>query len=56
MEVADSIIVRGQQDFSKYNQLNPFEIKIKDDKVLNILNKYKRATYRFAHIGLLFTS
>ena len=44
MEVVDSIIVRGRQDFEKYNQLNLIAVKIEDDKVLNILNKYKRAT------------
>lgn len=56
MEVVDSIIVIGQHDFGKYNQLNPIEVKIEDDQVLNILNKYQRATYRFVPIGLLFTS
>lgn len=30
------IIVRGQQDFEKYNH-HPIQVKIEDDKVLNIL-------------------
>lgn len=41
------IIVRG---------LHPIQVKIEEDKVLNILNKYKRATYGFVLIRLLFTS
>lgn len=49
------IIVRGQQDFEKYNH-HPIQVKIEDDKVLNILNEYKRATYGFVLIRLLFTS
>ena len=31
------IIARGQKDFEKYNQLHPIQVKIEDDKVLNIL-------------------
>ena len=31
MEVVDSIVVIGQHDFGKYNQLNPIEVKIEDD-------------------------
>ena len=39
MEVVDSIVIRGQQYFDKYNQPNPVEIKINDDCMTNILNK-----------------
>ena len=49
MEVADSILVRGQQDLEKYDQLNWTEVKIEDNKVLNILNKCKRATSQPKH-------
>ena len=31
------IIARRQKDFEKYNQLHPIQVKIEDDKVLNIL-------------------
>ena len=56
MEVVDSVSIRGQQDFEKLDQLYPNEVKIDDGTVINILKKYKKATYRFVHIGLLFTS
>ena len=56
MDVIDSVIIRGQQDSEKYNQLNPIEVKTDDGTVINILKKYKRATYRFVPVGLLFTS
>ena len=46
--------MRGQQDFDLYEQLNPIEIKITDDTVINKLNKYKQIKYRFTLIGLLF--
>ena len=56
MEFVDSIIVRGQQNFKNYNQLNPIEVKIEDDKILNTLNKYKSTNYQFLPVGLLFSS
>ena len=52
----DSAIIRGQQDFEKCDQLNTIGVKIEDDTVINILKKYKRATYSSVPVGLLFTS
>ena len=52
--VVDSLFVRGQQNFDLYEQLNPIEIKITDDTVINKLNKYKQIKYRFTPLGLLF--
>ena len=39
MEVADSAVIRGQQNFDKYDQFNPIERKTNDDRIINILNK-----------------
>ena len=44
-EPLDSLFVRGQQDFDLYEQLNPVEIKITDDAIINKLNKYKQIRY-----------
>ena len=54
MEPIDKLVVRGQQDFELHDQLNPIEIKITDNTFINRLKKYKRATYKFTPIGLLF--
>ena len=53
-EPLDSLFLRGQQDFVLYEQLNPIEIKITDDTVINKLNKYKQIKHRFTLPGLLF--
>ena len=34
--------------------LNPVQIKIKDDRVLNILKKHKNAAHRLTPLGMLF--
>ena len=34
-EPLESLFVRGQQDFNLFGQLNPIEIKITDDTVIN---------------------
>ena len=53
-ELLDSLFVRGQQDFGLFEQLNPVEIKITDDTVINKLSKYKQIKHRFTPLGLLF--
>ena len=42
--------------FQKYNQLILIEVKIEDDEILNMLNKYKSDTFQFVPVGLLFNS
>ena len=39
MEVVDSVVIRGQQNFDQYDQFNPIETKTNDDRIINILNK-----------------
>ena len=53
MEVIDFLNIRGQQKFEK-NNLNSMEIRIKNDRVQNILEKYKKNIARFRLEGLLF--
>ena len=55
MEVIDSVIIRGQQDFEKHDKLNPIEIKVYDGKIINFLKKHKKATFRFIPVDLLFS-
>ena len=56
MEPVETVIIRGQQDFELHDQLNPIEIKIDDDQIINLLKKYKGALYQFTLIGLLVPS
>ena len=49
-------LIRDQQSFEKYHQLNPIEVNIEDDRVINILKSKKNATYHFVAIGLAFSS
>ena len=41
MDVIDSVIIRGQQDFEKHDQLNRTEVKIGNGTVINILKNIK---------------
>ena len=36
MNVVDSVMIRVQQSFEKYNQLNPIVTNIEDDQVTHI--------------------
>ena len=53
-ELIETIIIRAQQNFDIDGGLNPTEIEIKDDRITNILKKYKNATYKTIPLGLLF--
>ena len=39
-EPIDTIIVKGQQNFDVDGGLNPIEIEIKDDRIINLLKIY----------------
>ena len=53
-EPIETIIICAQENFEIVGGLNPVQIKIEDDRVLNILNKYKIATYKLTPLGILF--
>ena len=52
-EPIETVIVRAQQDFDVVGGLNPIQIQITDDTVLNLLQKYKNVTYKITPLGLL---
>ena len=53
-ETVKTVIVRAQQEFDVAGGLNPIQIQISDDTVLNLLKKTKNVAYKITPIGLLF--
>ena len=45
-EPAETVIIRGQQKFDLHDVLNPFQIEINDDRILNTLKSIKRFTIK----------
>ena len=50
------MIITGQQKFDLHDVLNPVQIEITDDRILNKLKRYKNAYYKLPHIDILFPS
>ena len=55
-EPIKTVIARIQKKFEIENKLNPFEIEINNDRVLNILKKYKNVYCEPTPFGILFSS
>ena len=53
-EPIETIIIRAQQDFDVGGGLNPIQIEIKDDRITNLLKKYKNVVYKRTPLGILF--
>ena len=53
-EPAETIIIRAQQSFDVVGDLNPMQIEIEDDRIINIVKKYKNVVYKITQLGLLF--
>ena len=53
-EPIETVLIHAQQSFEIAGGLNPFQIELKDDRVLNLLKKYKNATYKLTPLGILF--
>ena len=53
-EPIETIIIKAQQSFEIAGGLNPFQIEIEDDRLLNMLKKYKNVIYRLTPLGILF--
>ena len=53
-EPIETIIIKVQQSFEIAGGLNPFQIEIEDDRLLNMLKKYKNVIYRLTPLGILF--
>ena len=52
-EPIEMIIIRAEQDFV-VGGLNPIQIEIKDNRVTNILKKYKNVVYKITPLRILF--
>ena len=50
----ETIIIRTQQNFNKVGGLNPVQIEIEDNRIINIFKKYKNVLYKVTPLGLLF--
>ena len=50
------MIITGQQKFDLHDVLNPVQIEITDDRILNKLKRYKNAYYKLPYIDILFPS
>ena len=50
----ETTVIRDQQNFEIAGGLNPIHIEIEDDRVINILKKYKNVIYKVTPLGLLF--
>ena len=53
-EPIEIIIIRAQQDFDIAGGLNPIQIEIENDRIINTLKKYKNGIYKITPLGLLF--
>ena len=53
-EPIETVIIRAQQNFEIVSGLNPVQIEIEDDIVVNLLNKYKNVAYKLTPLGILF--
>ena len=54
LKPVDTITVRAQQDFDIGRGLNPVQIHLNDEKILNQLKKYKDVVYKITPLGMLF--
>ena len=50
----ESVIIRAQQNFNVAGGLNPVQIEIEDDRIINIFKKYRNVVYKVTPLGLLF--
>ena len=53
-ELIETVVIRAQQNFEIVGGLNPIQIEIKDERVLNMLKKHKNVTYKLTLLGILF--
>ena len=53
-KLIETIIVLAQQNFDIAGGLNPIQIGLEDDRILNALKRYKNVNYKVTPLGLLF--
>ena len=52
----ETVIVRGQQKLDLYDILNPIQIQINDNRILNTNKNHKNGYYNLTPISILFPS
>ena len=55
MVVINFILIKGQQSFEYEAKINPIEMTIENDKILNLFEKYRNKSVKFKLEGLLFS-
>ena len=55
MVVINFILIKGQQSFEDEAKVNPIEMTIENDKILNLFEKYRNNNVKFKLEGLLFS-
>ena len=56
MSVLDFVIIRGQQGFDEKKAINPIDIRVENNRIQNVFDKYARKKVRFTLEGILFLS
>ena len=54
LEPIETVTICTQQNFKVAGGLNPVQIEIEDDRVLNMFKKHKNVIYKLTPIGILF--
>ena len=55
-EIVDTVRILGLQNFDDYGCLNPVEITIDSNKIIETLSNYKKYKFRFIIESLLFST
>ena len=53
-ESVETVITWAHQSFEIAGRLNLVQIEIDDDRVLNLLQKFKNASYKLTPLGIYF--
>ena len=54
MEPIETITIKEKQSFELYDHINPIQITIDDDRIVNILKKHANVYYKLTPMGILF--
>ena len=53
-EPIETVIIRPQHNFEVAGGVNPVQIELKDNRLLNLLKKNKSVAYKLTPLGILF--
>ena len=56
IKVIDFLLIRGQQGFEEGKEINPIDIKIENNRIQNVFDKFQCNKIRFKLNGILFVS